>query len=685
MLDVLFRRRFTVLAIFVGCLVGALGASFLLPPRYRAGATLVVDRSGGIRGLLPDLGGLSTQTYLDTLAEVARSQTVAEAAGRRLGYTGREFEERVSALRRDLRVTRLRGMDVLRVEVTDANPREAARKAQAVTEAFLSFVLDGRRAQARATRQFIEAQLAHVSRQLRQAEEALLRFELAHEQVDLAQETRLALEKLAEVEAQLVAVRVEREAVEARQQRAAQELRRRSQVVPSTWVTNPLVQSVRQQLADLEIQLAGLLEKFTEQHPDVVATQARILEARRRLEEELRRGLQVQTYAVDPVYRELVQQSVEAGVTAATLAAREGALRRAMEQLARKLRHLPERQLALARLTRQQKLSENLYLMLSNKYHEAQIAEASVILDLRVVDPALPPKSPVFPRPEAAGAVGVVAGLVAGVAAAFVVERLDDRFHRAEEAEEALGLPLLGMVPRVRATDGRIPMAEGSGRSVFAESFRTVRTALLYSGPEGSTRTVVVSSPRLRDGKSTVAANLALALARSGRRVVLVEANFRGPCLQAVMAPPRPRGLSDYLVGECGPDDVVQPSRYAGLNVVTAGTAGPNPAELLGSERMFTFLRYLQERFDVVIVDSPAALPVADAFILGRMADGVVLVVNERTTRREEARQAVRRLQSAGVRLLGLVFNGVAVDSRQHYYSYAGNDAPWTGNNGRGG
>ncbi len=671
LLDVLLRRRRVVVLVFVACLLGAVGATFVLPPRYRAAATVVLDRSGGTATLFPELAAVSAQTYLDTLAEVARSRSVAERATRLLGSSTDEREDPVERLQRDLRVTRVRGADMIRIEVTDRRPEEAARRAQAVTDAFLAFLLEGRRTQARATREFIERQLEKVSGDLRAAEDALLRFKLAHGEVSLPDEARIRLEKLAELEAQLVAVQTERRAAEAQRDRAAEELRRRDQVTPSTWVASPLIQSLRQQLAQLEIQLAGLLEKFTERHPDVVATRAQIAETQRRLEEELRRSLLAQTYTVDPVYQGLVQQAVSAEVTSATLRAREQALAQALRRWTGEVRGLPPRELALARLTRQQKVAENVYLLLSQKYHEARIAEASVVPDLRVVDPARPPERPAFPRRGLSGALGALVGAFAGVAAAFAAERLDPRFHRPEEAEQLLGLPMLALVPRAREADGKLPLSDDSRRSVFAESFRTLRTGVLYSAPEGSLRTLLVTSPEPEDGKSTVAANLALALARSGRRVVLVDADLRRPSLLEALQPPQPFGLSDHLVGEVRLEDAVQPTRYPDLHFVPAGRTAPNPAELLGSERMREFLRTLRERFDVVVLDSPPVLAVTDAAVLARDADGVVLVVNPQTTHREAALRARRQLESLGARVLGFVFNAVALDGRRGYYGYA--------------
>lgn len=670
-LDVLVRRRRVLLVVFVACLVGALGATFLLPPRYRASATVVLDRSGGTATLFPELAAVSAQTYLDTLAEVARSRSVAERAVRLLGASTDGREDPVERLQRDLRVTRVRGADMIRVEVTDRSPEEAARRAQAVTDAFLAFLLEGRRTQAKATREFIEQQLEKVSADLRAAEDSLLRFKLAHGEVSLPEETRIRLEKLAELEAQLVAAQTERRAAEAQRDRATEELRRRDQVTPSTWVASPLIQSLRQQLAGLEIQLAGLLEKFTERHPDVVATRAQIAETQRRLEEELRRSLLAQTYTVDPVYQGLVQQAVTAEVTAATLRAREQALRQAIGRWTGEVRALPPRELALARLARRQKVAENVYLMLSQKYHEARIAEASVVPDLRVVDPARPPDRPAFPRRGLTGALGALVGAFAGVAAAFAAERLDSRFHRPDEAEHVLALPMLALVPRVREADGKVTLAEDSRRSTFAESFRTLRTSVLYSAPEGSLRTLLVTSPEPEDGKSTVVANLALTLARSGRRVVLVDADLRRPSLLEALQPPQPFGLSDHLVGEVGLEDAVQPTRYPNLHFVPAGRQAPNPAELLGSDRMREFLRHLRERFDAVVLDSPPVMAVADASVLAREADGVVLVVNPQTTHREAALRARRQLEALGAKVLGFVFNAAPVDGRRGYYGYA--------------
>lgn len=671
LVEVLRRRWRVIVVLFLACVMGALGATFVVPPRYQAAATLVLDRGAGGPSLFPELASVSTTTYLDTLAEVARSRSVAERAVQQLGLAAENGQDPVEQLRRDLSVSRVRGADMIRIEVAGRDPEEAARRTQAVVDAFIAFLLEGRRTQAKATRQFIEQQLQKVLQDLGAAEDALLRFRLANRAVSLAEETSLRLQKLADLESQLVAAQTERRTAQAQRDRATAQLRNLDKVTPSTWVASPLIASLRQQLATLEIQLAGLLEKFTERHPDVVATRAQIAETQRRLEEELRRSLLAQTYTVDPVYQGLVQQAVSAEVTVASLLAREQALRQAVERWSAELRDLPPRELALARLTRQQKVAENVYLMLSGKYHEARIAEASVVSDLRLVDRARPPDRPAAPRRGLTTALSALVGLLMGGAGAFVLDRLDARFHRPDEAERVLHLPLLAVVPRARDADGKVLLAPDSRRSMFAESFRTLRTGVLYSAPEGSLRVVLVSSPEPGEGKSTVAANLALALARSGRRVVLVDADLRRPSLLEAMQPPQPFGLSDYLVGEVDLETACQPVSHPMLHFVPAGRTAPNPAELLGSERMSDFLRRLRERFDVVVVDTPPVLAVTDASILARQADAVVLVVNPEITHRDAAVRARKQLESLGAKVIGFVFNAAPVDGRRRYYGYA--------------
>jgi capsular exopolysaccharide synthesis family protein len=205
-------------------------------------------------------------------------------------------------------------------------------------------------------------------------------------------------------------------------------------------------------------------------------------------------------------------------------------------------------------------------------------------------------------------------------------------------------------------------------RSPFAEAFRHLRTNLLYLSPDRPLRTLLVTAAGPGEGKSTVAANLAVALAIAGRRTWIVEADLRKPGLAWAFQPGTTRGLSDVLVENAAFDAALAPTSVEGLWFVPAGTLPPDPAELLGSQRMRALLAHAREQVDAVVLDAPPVLPVSDALALAPHVDGVLLVVDLARTPRDAARRAAGQLRAVGARVAGVVVNNVPADGRGYYY-----------------
>ncbi|MCL6553189.1 MAG: polysaccharide biosynthesis tyrosine autokinase [Firmicutes bacterium] len=730
-LSVLTRRWYLMAATTVVALAVAIGFSLGTPPVYRGQATVVVDRGSASFGLTADLTGISQQAFVDTLAELVKSRAVAEQALERLQVPDEARPAALRQLQAGLKVRRVRNADLIVIEAEGATPAAAASSTNALAEALLDWHVGSRRRQASAGRQFIEEQVAAVGRELRAAEEALARYKVQGGQVSLSEQSTLAVTKLAEFEAQRRAAAAERQGVEASLRQARAALARQAPTVPASFVEgeDPVVAQIRGELAKLELDLVGLQRQFTDRHPQVLATRARIEEAKARLRRQAGRTLLSQEFAANPLRADLAGQIIKLEVERQALAAREAALAAVVGQYARDVRDLPPKEVALARLTRDFKVAEETYLLLSQKLQEARIAESQVVGDLRIVDRATPPEVPVRPRPVRTALFGALLGLMVGVGAAFVQEALDTTFRTPDEAARVLGLPLLGAIPRLatvpadngrrgafrfggwrgsrqaRATPrpaggndgaGRSP-ARGGGqpadvttpllmtaqrrRSPFAEAFRHLRTNLLYLSPDRPLRTLLVTSTGAEEGKSVVAANLAVALAIGGRRTWIVEADLRKPELAWAFQPASTRGLSDVLVEGTAPERALAPTQVENLSFLPAGTLPPDPAELLGSQRMRAFLAHAREQADVVVIDAPPVLPVSDAVALAPHVDAALLVVDLERTPREAARRAVDQLRAVGARVAGVVVNNVPASGRGYYYyaayyPYAREEAP---------
>jgi capsular exopolysaccharide synthesis family protein len=285
----------------------------------------------------------------------------------------------------------------------------------------------------------------------------------------------------------------------------------------------------------------------------------------------------------------------------------------------------------------------------------------------RILEPALRPTRPVSPNPRRDGLLGGGLGLALGVGMAFLLAQLDTTLRSRDEVERALApIPVLAAIPRGSRKRKRVPWFELDPMSPTAEAFRTLRTNLLQSSAERPLRRVLVTSPCDEEGKTTVAVNLAASMASAGINTILVESDLRRPVAHEYFGTPASPGITDAVFGRCEITQAIQRTGIANLAVLPAGTLPPNPSEVLASRRMTEVLEKASGHADVLILDSPPALAVADASVVAPHVDGVILVVRSRRTHLARAQEAKSAFLPLPVGILGVVINDVSPD-RDHY------------------
>ncbi len=294
---------------------------------------------------------------------------------------------------------------------------------------------------------------------------------------------------------------------------------------------------------------------------------------------------------------------------------------------------------------------------------------------LTIVERAYPPTEPTSPRPVFNAVLAAVLAVLIGIGIAFAFEQLDDTLKKPEDIDAVLGLPTLAQVPQLRRPrDGHLVyglVALLTPRSTAAESFRTLRTNIEFSSVDEPIRSILVTSAGAAEGKTMVAANLAVVLAESGKTVLLVDADLRRPDLHTMFRLANSSGLTSLLhAGELGVRDVAVDTEVANLRVIPSGPLPASPAELLGSHRMRAVVASLEQAADVVVFDSSPAALVTDPAVLSSNVDGIVFVVAAGRTRRALARDGHEALSRVGSRVLGAVLNGTPADRQHEYYGY---------------
>jgi polysaccharide biosynthesis transport protein len=300
---------------------------------------------------------------------------------------------------------------------------------------------------------------------------------------------------------------------------------------------------------------------------------------------------------------------------------------------------------------------------------------------LTVVQPAIPPDAPIGPRPLLNALLAAMLAFLIVSAIVFVAEYLDDALRTPKNVDEVLGLPTLSTIERMPGGKKRPGMYRLATllypRSQVAETFRILRTNLEFATIDQPARTLLVTSAMPSEGKTVIAANLAVAIAQGGQRVLLVDADVRKPGVHQIFNLPNIRGLTDLLrTPVLNYASFIQRTEADGLEILSAGPVPPNPAEILGSQRMRTLVATLTGAYDIVVLDSPPLELVADPAVLSAYLNGTILVVEARRGRRSHLRHAREALAKANANVLGVVLNGVAPAARSEYggYYFAANE-----------
>ena len=292
---------------------------------------------------------------------------------------------------------------------------------------------------------------------------------------------------------------------------------------------------------------------------------------------------------------------------------------------------------------------------------------------LNVLEEATIPTYPISPNTKMNVLLAAVLGLVLAVAGAFLVEYLDDTIKTSEDVMRATNLPILGAITRIDGEnypDKLIAVRQPLSPTV--EAYRIVRTNIQFSSIDRPARTLMITSPNPSEGKSVMIANLGVVMAQSGMKVIIVDTDMRRPVQHRIFNLPNRDGMSDAVIrSQVNVTDHLQETGIENLRLMSSGSLPPNPAELLGSERMLYIIEELKKISDIVLFDSPPTLVVADAAILGSRTDGVLLVTDSGNTRTTEARRAVEELRRVRVNLLGVVLNRVPLGGRGSYYYYS--------------
>ncbi|MCS6912195.1 MAG: polysaccharide biosynthesis tyrosine autokinase [Myxococcales bacterium] len=555
---------------------------------------------------------------------------------------------------------------VVELTAVGRNPELVALVANTYANTYIATNKDQRISESGRAAGWLGSEFSQLQKQLEDAEAALVEFRSEHnllnldeQQTDLMRKQRRISDELETVRLKLIALRPLRDRL-VRAGEISDEgdpLAHLPPVLQESAIISKLKADYIKALQDR----AELSSKYLEKHPKLVVQENLVTT----LQKELRREIRLAIQGGLTQYDMLVQQEQEL---------RRLAAEATKEVLALQAKIIEYNKLKL-NFDRLKKIAETV----GGRETESRLASKLPTNNVRLLDAALVPSAPIGPNTKQAVLTALGVAIVLAIGLAFLLELSDTTVKTQDDLEQVLGIPFLGMIPHL--PEGAIEPGEEPARkdlfiarhpkSTVAECCRVIRTNLLFMSPDKPARTLLVTSAGPQEGKSMSSVSLALTMAQSGTRVLLVDTDMRRPRLHKVFGLSSGGiGLTTAIAGEVSALDAVQPTGEANLYFLPCGPMPPNPAELLQTERFRQIVQELSRSFDKVIFDSPPIGAVTDALVLSQVADGVILVAKSHKTSRDMLRRALRQLQDLSAHMLGVVLNDLDLDSRRKGYGY---------------
>lgn len=693
---VLLKRRWIIIVFFLVCLTAVAIYSLTMTPIYRATAQLMIEKANPNILSTQELVAIDTSgtDFYQTQYQILESRSLAREVIKRLNLsqypefkrpekkegqasTGIAFplagsspvdpeSALVGRFLGKLKIQPIRNSRLVKVNFESQDPQLAAKVVNTLAQAYIDWGLSLRLKTQQNAAVFLDEQVKEVKRKLEASEQALQQY---REKFGVAALTGgssskdskgagggedISRQKMAQVNSQLIEATNKRIEAEIYYHKAREALQHPEQAesIPEA-VNNQVIVSIKNQEVQLLREKTEKSEKFGPKHPAMVALNQEIESLRRKKFQEIKNLV------------DAMKSRYEA--TLAQERSLQGALSRSQVET------INRDKVAIQYQVLQQETESNrgLYDMLLKRLKETNVSEENRTVNIHVVDPAEIPKSPAKPRVTLNLLLACLVGLMGGVGVAFFLEYLDNTVKTPDDLKQYFNIPYLGPVPSFPVKEdnpGSELISLSDPKSSASEAYRGLRTGILFSTPGHSPKSLLITSSGPQEGKTITASNLAVTMAQSGQKILMLDCDMRKPRLHKIFNCDKGRGMSNILVGEGDWRKLKVSTQVPNLEIIPSGPIPPNPAELIGSDRMKTLISEILQEYDRVLIDSPPIVAVTDSVVLSRFVEGVVLVIQVGVTARDVITNSIRQLQDVQAHLLGAVLNAVNIGKDSYYY-----------------
>ncbi len=636
----------------------------------------------------------STPLGVETQRRLLKSIPVAERAAIKLG---RKEPEKAGVKLLDQIIARSdEDTGIIEVIMQGSNNRECADVANKYAEAFEEISRELMEKSAEDTLQYIKEQMDNAERVLSSKEKAIFEFNTQHGIVLLDQEVISRNDRISSLELEKMQLGIDLKQLEIKLDNLQNTFRDQTiklaqdpQLLNRN--THNKVEYMETSIIDLEVKRASLMEKYKARHPLVRQIDQQLKELRKQSEQEISDVINNKLVNQDGYLKErdtIVEMNVQIVLDKSKITQ----LANIIDRLKQEQLKYPELQYEYNRLLREKEVAEELFLMLYQQHQQAMIEKVQRDVKVKIFEKAIVPQNPFKPNRKKNIIIAVALGLLLGLGLAFLLEEMEETIHSSDDVKNYLNLPVLGSIPYSAETINKL-ITDVPLKSPIAEAYRRLSffTQLFCLDPP--IKTLLVTSSKSDEGKSTTLANLAISMAQEGTKVLIIDTDLRRPMLHRMFGVDNSLGISSILTGELEAeiavsdlsvsgrlpkesfmevvvDRLIQPSTIKGLSIIPSGPLPANSIELLRSERMLAFLRCIEKKADIIMFDSPPSIHVIDAVVLSQILDGVLFVINSGRINRDEALQVKYMIESTKTPIIGVALNNIEASSPDYYYYY---------------
>ena len=640
---ILNKRKWLILGITVAFVALSAIRTLMQTPLYTATVRLQIDQNV----VAEMVGGKSFNdldfAFMQTQYQVLQGRTMAERVASALKLET-DPDVNVGVILGNRVVKPVAGTHLVDVSYSDPDPARAQRIANAYADAFLASNLDKRFQANASAKTFLEDKIQQLKLRLEDSEKKMLAFAQQQQIVDVNDKSSIAESNLAAANSALGTLISER----TKNEQLWQQVEAADAINLPQLLSNSVIAGLRDQRKALVIEYQEKLETFKPNYPGMVQINNKI--------KEIDQQIAAETEAI----KDSLKGAYEASL------AQENELKARIETLGQEVLDLQKRSIQYNIVKREVDTNRELYTSLLQRYKEVDVASGVGANNVFVVDQAQLPGSPSSPNLLRALRLAFFLGLGAALGLAYLLELLDDKVRSPEQAEQVSGLSLLGVIPKVSNVEEEL----ADPRSGLCEAYRSLCTALQFTTENGLPRTLVITSTGPSEGKSFTSLAIAKHFATIGRKVLLLDGDLRNPSLHVKLHCDNSMGLSNYLTGACTPPEVMQKTDVANLAFIASGPLPPNAADLLGSPRVHSLFSIGLEVFDLIVIDGPPVMGLADAQLLSSAAAATVFIVGAGQVRTGLVRGALRRLQLSRGAIVGTVLTKYDAKAAGYGYGY---------------